>query len=859
MAYDNNIEFLLAFISAILGLSVPLMLQAIERVDDKYHSTRLAERLKREPVIRAYGWTLAIALLSCTYAMFFEFPSPWDCWLMNHSADLLALLSCVFLIGFFLGTCFIILIYYNPEKLQNKIIGSITKAKNNPSKKETALRDFVDLSKTILESSSREPALHIYDVLESEIGDIIEAADNDGGMIIPKYISYGITSLNENLCQMERRPYSINNGNILMKLLISAPTKMTEDTFSLLWRNLILQLYYNQEDWVYEYWTAAVQAYDLDLHRLFTGLYSTSEVGNYTLQDAEKRLDQRQRFLEFHVVLCAYILHQKRYALLENLFWYTRTFPPEYPLIPSSLSEIIAVFKQLDESPRWGMPVENYYPFLGMKGIVGGEIKGIVKQYLALLFLRLFSPNGLQQDISLLLPDKLGPLKAYDSYLDYIESRIESISGDQQINKIIRFNGTGAHNEISRIRLTIKNKVEQVRVNGSLDEDLKQENKDELKQFISSSFFNYARLLTAESRLNPDVSFWIYGSVSYPYPNEAFMKDSDMNYSGMAETVGGSAFGKFQHYFASVFYQVSNGLQYKINSNSLFEVFERLGINDEYVIVSFDVYWDFYIGKKLPDLIKTEGKGYSYKGIDIINIPSGSFIPLSQSVFIYKKSDSPTVSFLPPSEEQVKKYQLERLEERYELYSSIVQLSANTELLNIVQKDLPEEKLDEKSLFSAFLIAKVGWSKNIPIVGIKLMYDLRDNGTTDDITSIRPFSVIESEIKSKWRRSECLAKFELEKELGFTFTHSSREFDAEAEKDGKKYYLEVKYLNDWRTDAVKNILKRFMRDGTNQEDCYYVAIVSDTPKDAQEKSDIAQAINDVLPSVNLRFYSLYRK
>ena len=106
---------------------------------------------------------------------------------------------------------------------------------------------------------------------------------------------------------------------------------------------------------------------------------------------------------------------------------------------------------------------------------------------------------------------------------------------------------------------------------------------------------------------------------------------------------------------------------------------------------------------------------------------------------------------------------------------------------------------------------------------------------------------------------ECQKAFELGKELGFTFTHSSREFDAEAEKDGKKYYLEVKYLNDWRTDAVKNILKRFMRDGTNQEDCYYVAIVSDTPKDAQEKSDIAQAINEVLPSVNLRFYSLYRK
>lgn len=41
MDFDNTVEYLLAFISAILGLSVPLMLQAIERIDDKYSSTRL--------------------------------------------------------------------------------------------------------------------------------------------------------------------------------------------------------------------------------------------------------------------------------------------------------------------------------------------------------------------------------------------------------------------------------------------------------------------------------------------------------------------------------------------------------------------------------------------------------------------------------------------------------------------------------------------------------------------------------------------------------------------------------------------------------------------------------------------------
>lgn len=51
--FSGSIEFLLAFVSAILGLSVPVMLQVIERVDQRYESTRLAERLKREPIVKS--------------------------------------------------------------------------------------------------------------------------------------------------------------------------------------------------------------------------------------------------------------------------------------------------------------------------------------------------------------------------------------------------------------------------------------------------------------------------------------------------------------------------------------------------------------------------------------------------------------------------------------------------------------------------------------------------------------------------------------------------------------------------------------------------------------------------------------
>ena len=68
--FDSNVEYLLAFVSAIFGLSVPIMLQVIERVDQRYESTRLAERLKSEKAIKASTVLLIIALFTCTYTVF---------------------------------------------------------------------------------------------------------------------------------------------------------------------------------------------------------------------------------------------------------------------------------------------------------------------------------------------------------------------------------------------------------------------------------------------------------------------------------------------------------------------------------------------------------------------------------------------------------------------------------------------------------------------------------------------------------------------------------------------------------------------------------------------------------------------
>lgn len=857
MVFNNNTEYLLAFISALLGLSVPLMLQAIERVDDKYKSSRIAERLKHEPVIRFCGGALVLSILTCTYAIFVKIPSPWDCWVMNHSADLIALVSCLLLIAFFVFSCLKVLKYYNQEQLQEDIIKSIEKAGDNVSRRESAILDLVDLSKTTLESSDRKPAFRVYDVLCQEVNRSVELA-GVGGMQIPQYLTYGITSINENLCLMERRPYSINNGNQLLKMLISSPTKISEDTYRLLWKNLLLQLYYNADDWVYEYWSAAVQTCDFGLQRIFVGYYGGSQEGQYSQEMVDLRLTQRQRFLEFHVVLCAYILHLKRYDLLNKLFWYTRVYPPQYPLIPSSLTEIISVFKQVDESERFDISVENYYPFLGMKGIVEGEIQGLVKSYLSLLYLRIFSPIGIVPDVSLSLPDEIGPLKAYKSYLDFIERRMTVIQETTELYALVKIKDNAPQDTINQIKKGIDQKIETIRVRGELDAVLAEENKEELHNLVVNKLKPYGVFIDRESKFTPDVNYWINGNVSYPYDNAAFMKNAGISYMGMAETVGASTIGHFQYFFATVFYQVSKGMHYRINSAELFDAISRLQITDSHIIVAFDIYWDYYISLKQTGLSKDKEGKYSYNGINIINLPSGSFPLVSQSLFILRIEDLPKVVFTTPNAEAIERYKLLLIDEKYQLYSSIVQLSQDPELLEFVQKELPEAELKDKALFSSFMQANMLWSKHIPILGIKVMYDLSDNGTSDKVDSVKSFNDIC--VKNGGVRAEDLAAYQLGRELGIKLTPYNNYADFMGEKEGKKVFVETKYNTEIDNGFIQEVESIYghLQESEDSFDLYAV-VVTDLPIELDRKKVIEERIKEINENIIMRFYSFYKR
>lgn len=531
------------------------------------------------------------------------------------------------------------------------------------------------------------------------------------GVAYPSYLVYGITSINENLCLMQRRPYSINNGNQILKNLISEPTKLSDEGYRLLWSNLHLQLFYNQEDWVYEYWSAAVQNYDLGLQKLYEGEPAyVDDRKLVTSEDVIKRTEQRKRYLEFHITLCASILREQRYDLLEKLMEYYRSMAPEYeyPLVPSSVAEVLDAFEMVDVSPRLDFGVESYYPLRGMKGIADGIVTGSIKHYLSYLFVRVFSNIGRVTRNNANYPDSIGGLKRMDEDLEYIQRILPSVLGNESLMKTLSFSDFRVAQRhmssvLDSLRKDVLTKEKELKRNKLNNQGLVKANLNEVVRLVRQRMSDY-RPFESDYKEEIDAKpFFLKGANSFLYPNQAFQRDAGINYVNMAEAVTGASITSIQHGFATVFYRIGQR-RLKISSEKVFEALNKLNIDNGYVIVAFDIYWDFYLNKGVEGLVK-EKESYSYNGIPIICLHGGPTDLVSQTLFIVNKNEMPVLSFIPPVKEHLEKYELKELDEKYRLYGSIVKLNDNAELLGSVD-NMDVDQAREYSLFNVFINAK---------------------------------------------------------------------------------------------------------------------------------------------------------
>ena len=117
---NNAISLLLSVFSVIVSMTYPLLLQAIQRIDEQYRSSRITKMLKEEKVFRLFQWLVTISIAFAFISIFIlqlldDCPTLTIVWVTIHTLlTWLLLVTTILLV-------YTILTYYNPDELLDRI------------------------------------------------------------------------------------------------------------------------------------------------------------------------------------------------------------------------------------------------------------------------------------------------------------------------------------------------------------------------------------------------------------------------------------------------------------------------------------------------------------------------------------------------------------------------------------------------------------------------------------------------------------------------------------------------------------------------------------------------------------------
>lgn len=117
---NNAISLLLSVFSVIVGMTYPLLLQAIQRIDEQYRSSRITKMLKEEKVFRLFQWLVTISIAFAFISIFIlqlldDCPTLTIAWVTIHTLLTWLLLATTILLVYRIMT------YYNPDELLDRI------------------------------------------------------------------------------------------------------------------------------------------------------------------------------------------------------------------------------------------------------------------------------------------------------------------------------------------------------------------------------------------------------------------------------------------------------------------------------------------------------------------------------------------------------------------------------------------------------------------------------------------------------------------------------------------------------------------------------------------------------------------
>lgn len=749
----ESIDVYIYIVIGILGVAYPVLLQVVARLDEKYASDKIVQLFNSENENRWFRnflisslcilllWTLRLPAI-----VHFEHLD----FLIENSASILLGISTILLVISFFYFVKKILIYYIPTRFIPYLIGRHEKS-DDDIQYFTALSELLLLFIKKQETNYSKTLSDFFYIAYRKIRD-----QQTGKPVIYPELYYEVVykAIEELAILKEKRNFLLEHrtsGEIwLLGELQGA--EISEETYSWMWRNILLAIRYEQDDLIINHWETCHQYYVYRLpyfspkHDIANG---ANQVSNQ--EEVSKRSAERKRFITFHYVLGGLLMYKERYRCLKRIFSYTQSYPPKYELLPESMSKIFDFYFEVRDPYERNHPwISHNYHFPEISGLNGDfSVKRWIMSYMAILFLRQYTIQPYLITMKPLafprIPDTQGKIREWIDGMDLFKRLVsDHLNNDMLLRTLgLDFITVEWCEQAQKpFPLTFiddfKSKLEATYDENALNLEITVEKAKQFKEKTAKSIESTWKILLEVSNTSliedENSDSWYVGGRTILQSKDSFSESPEV-YNLNYDTILGSAVSEeiYDAYSYGLFYKKTRS--FLLKPEDIFKAIDKLKIDDSYVILNFGFDLDYFVNHlKVTGLSDKE-----YKGASIFSLSSSHIV--RDSAFILRKTDLPNISTNVIDENVIEKYSLDRISDDIELYASVIDMNETTaEIFDEYSHGISEGDARKSALLTVMLSAEFKWKKNVEIIQLIQYWEYSQRGIVNKLGDIEPFS-----------------------------------------------------------------------------------------------------------------------
>lgn len=727
---DSVREILLAIVPAMCGIAMPLLLQAIERIDAKYQSIGLVELFKKECIYKVSTRVLILSCFYFIYIMLGPIPSMIDCWLIENSAAIIGVLLIVVLFICFFLFCKRILVYYNPIKLNQRLIYLIKK--KGLVEALDAYKAWIEIIPSIVKDSNYVDTYKTLDIIKQLIKEeaFEKATPSQNNSLV--YLNYSFTTIIEGICRNGHNHNADKCIDYLVQILLNAKNRIPMNHYNCLWMCIRLLVQYDRDDLVYSYWAYASNHYEYMEYKIDGDIHEGCKL--------------RNDFFEFNIFVGALILYKKKYGLLNQMLSYKINIPSSYPLCTKSLSHLVDWYKRINELDD--LAIEERFPFPDIKG-TNSIVLSNANRYMSLLFLNTYKiGHNYSLDNTFGLPifeQDERKLRRMEDMLSSLKYNLRQVLNDAQIvcesldvkdpqslvdDCIQTYLGSNILQPLEYIecaRERIEQDIDSIIQGGlGVDEDYIKSMHNSIATALTENIQYYLGVFAESSNYVPkSLDAKIYGLMNQQFYNSEFAKGTSKPIN-TDEYLVHQIWSQLEGNFSLMFMKRKSIATYRIDFKNVLEGIKRLGIDETYTIVSFNVNWRYFMDAN-SELVQESSnvvvEKFVYDNISIFNFGCGVYPGRRDNIYIMRNKSLPKLSFSSPEEETIKRFGLTCWSPEFQLYLGYNKLSDNPDILTEEERKSWGDKIFTTSLYSACWNVYLEWKKDAKMINFVLYHE----------------------------------------------------------------------------------------------------------------------------------------